>query len=214
MSLLDDPSLARYVARQLSSFFPDRTVEPSEIEEAVVVASQRFSRCFSRLRVKYATPRVNHLVTDQYAVFLYYLSNTLFRGGSTELAGKTYALNKALHAADLFYEVELPEVFALQHPVGTVIGRGTFSNYLFVYQRCSIGSSLEGDYPVFAEGVVMFGGSAVIGKCNIGPNTWLSVGTVVMDQDTPGNCVVFGRSPNLVIKPTRRDVIAEMFKAR
>jgi serine O-acetyltransferase len=162
--------------------------------------------------MKYASPRVNHLYTDQYAVFLYYLSNTLNRRGNSELASKAYIVNKALSGADLFYEVELPEIFAVQHPVGTVLGRGKFANHMLVYQRCSVGANLDNVYPTFREGVVMYGGSAVIGKCEIGPNTWLSIGTTVMDQDVPGNCVVFGRSPNLVIKPTKRNVQRDIFK--
>src|SRR5205823_183490 len=94
-------------------------------------AVERAEHCFSRINLKYfndgATTRFDHLHTDQYAVFLYLLANTIFRaGGDTRLAAKVYALNKALHGVDAFYEVELPSVFAFQHPVGTVLGRGRY----------------------------------------------------------------------------------------
>jgi serine O-acetyltransferase len=41
---------------------------------------------------------------------------------NTTLADRIYYLNKALNGLDLFYEVEMPDVFYLDHPVGTVIG--------------------------------------------------------------------------------------------
>ena len=44
----------------------------------------------------------------------------------TNLAAKVYALNKALHAIDVFYEVELPDLFCLQHPLGTMPGRARY----------------------------------------------------------------------------------------
>ncbi|TEB40985.1 transferase, partial [Flavobacterium circumlabens] len=34
-----------------------------------------------------------------------------------------------LNSCDLFYEVNLPDIFFLDHPLGTVIGRGVFKNY-------------------------------------------------------------------------------------
>ena len=147
-------------------------------------------------------------------MFLYLLSNSLHREGEAALASKAYALNKALHAIDVFYEVELPRVFFFQHPVGTVLGRGCYADYFMVYQRCSVGSNLDGVYPVFEEGVVMFGGSGVIGNCRVGANTWLSIGTLVMDRDVPPGSTVFGQGPNLVIKPARRDVRKYMFHAK
>lgn len=211
---LDARSLATYAAAQMQNHYPDRPVSPDELMEPVQHAMDRHAHCFGGVGLKGAASAPNPLHTDQYAAFLYFLANTLHRAGASELAAKAYALNKALHALDIFYEVEMPAVFGLQHPVGTVVGRGRFADYLFVYQRCSVGSNLEGTYPHIGEGVVMFGGAAIIGDCAIGPNTWLSVGALVMDQDVPGDCVVFGQSPNLVIKPTKRSVKRDIFKVR
>ncbi len=145
-------------------------------------------------------------------MFLYLLSNTLYREGAIDLASKVYGLNKALHALDVFYEVDLPAVFAFQHPVGTVLGRARYSDYLYVYQRCSVGSSVDGQSPVFGEGVVLFGGSAVIGDVRLGDNVWLSVNTVVMGESIGSNSVVFGASPRLIIRSTQRDVRRDMFR--
>lgn len=211
--------LAEYVGAQLSAFIPDAVISRAALQPYVNRALERTEHCFARLTVKHfaenGAVRFSHLHTDQYAMFLYLLSNTIHRmGGSPDQAARVYALNKALHAIDVFYEVELPDVFGFQHPVGTVLGRATYGNYFFVYQRCSVGSNTEGAAPVLGEGVVMFGSSAIIGDCTVGANCWLSFGTLLMNADVPANNVVFGQSPHHVAKPTHRHVVTHFFHAR
>jgi serine O-acetyltransferase len=186
------------------------------VNAALDMALQRLEHCFGRIRRKYfhggGGPVFNHLNTDQYAAFLYLLANTVYRAdGDPGVASKLYALNKALHGLDVFYEVELPSVFMFQHPVGTVLGRAQYADYLLVYQRCSVGANLANTYPVIGPGVVMFGGSAVIGECRIAGNCWLSTGSLVMDATVPESSVVFGQSPALVMKPTARNVVRDIF---
>lgn len=213
---LPTDELARYVARQLSNQFPDRDVGGADLLPHVSRALERVEHCFGEIRTPIyfdgTTAHFNHLHGDQYASFLYFLANTIFRAqGDLKVAAKVYLLNKALHALDAFYEVELPEIFCFQHPVGTVLGRATYSDYLFVYQRVAIGANLQGRYPHIGRGVCLFGGSAVTGDCMVGDNSYLSIGTVVWEQDVPGDAITFGKSPNLASKPMGRSVIREMF---
>lgn len=208
--------LAAYVARQLNALFPDRELRPADLSAAVDGALARTASCYRGLRAKYfqddGESVFNHLHTDQYAMFLYFVANSIFRmRGDLGVASRVYALNKALHGIDVFYEVELPSVFCFQHPVGTVLGRARYGEYFFVYQRCSVGSSVAHDYPTLGRGVVMFGGAAVIGKCVVGDNVWLSVNATVVDGVVPSDSIVFGQSPNLVVKPAKRDVIRYLF---
>jgi serine O-acetyltransferase len=211
---LSKTEFAAYIARQLNHFFPDETVAPSAIEPAVSDAVDRMGYCISRQRGKYfAEGRFDHQHTDQYAMFLYFVGNSLFRRkDDLALAAKLYALNKALHSIDAYYEVELPDVFLFSHPLGTILGRARYSNYFVVYQHCTVGSNLDGTYPTLGEGVAMYGGSAIIGDCTIGANTALSFGTVVMEENVSADSIVFGRSPALVVKPSRRNVIEDRFK--
>jgi serine O-acetyltransferase len=213
---LDKTDLTSYVVRQLNSYFPDKSVTVQGLSSYVKHALERVEYCFSHINIKYffdgQQTHFNHLHTDQYAMYLYFLSNTIYRlEGEPAIASKVYALNKALHAIDVFFEVELPDIFAFQHPVGTVLGRGKYSNYFYVYQRCSIGSNLKGEYPTLGEGVVMFGGSGVIGNSVVGENCWLSVGSLVMNMDVPANSIVFGCSPENSIKATQRNVVRDLF---
>jgi serine O-acetyltransferase len=214
---LDEDGLTRYTSRQLSTFFPDKSIDPGTCAPYVKRALERLEHCFSHIRAKYffdgTSATFDHLHTDQYAMYLYFLANSVHRQeGDPALARKVYALNKALHGLDVFYEVELPDIFCFQHAVGTVIGRAKFANYLFVYQRCSIGGNLSLSYPTFGEGVVMFGGSAVLGRCHVGSNCWISAGTTILDQSVKPGTVVFGRSPELRTIAAARDAITAMFR--
>ncbi|HXI13968.1 MAG TPA: serine acetyltransferase [Thermoanaerobaculia bacterium] len=209
--------LSAYLAAQISTIFPDRhSISAGGVRDFVSAALERVEYCFLRINNKYFRDvngaHFNHLHTDQYAMFLYFFSNTVHRrGGNSQLAGKAYALNKALHALDAFYEVELPDVFCFQHPVGTVLGRGHYGNFFFVYQRCSVGSNLDGVYPTIGQGVVMYGGSGIIGACSVGENCRLSVNSLLMDMDAPPASIVFGQSPNNNFKRTKRNVVADLF---
>ena len=213
---LSPKRLVAYVARQLSTTFPDRDVVPDELERFSNHALERLEYCFRNVRKKYFFDGVeatfDHLNTDQYAMYLYFLGNSIHRmQGEPSLGVKLFALNKALHALDVFYQVELPDIFAWQHPVGTVLGRARYADYAFFYQRCTVGGNPSHDYPVFEQGVVLYGDSAVIGRSLVRRNSWVSVGTKILDQDTEGDVAVFGRSPDLVAKRTKRNVVETFF---
>lgn len=212
---LSRDGLAAYLGRQVSNFFPDREIAAEELAPFVNAALERLALCFAGISDKYLLPgeekRFNHRHTDHYAMFLYLVSNTINRmQGNLELADKVYALNKALHAIDVYHEVELPQVFFFQHPLGTVLGRANYGNCFMVYQRCTVGAK-DQVYPTIGEGVVMYGGSSIIGDSTIGSNVWLSSGTTVIGQDVANDSVVFGRSPNITIKPTQRNSVRDLF---
>jgi serine O-acetyltransferase len=208
--------LALYVRKQFENMFPDGT-DLGDLARLVDLALGRIEHCFSRVRLKgffaNGEPRFSHWHSDQYAIFLYYLANSAFRERPGHpIADKAYALNKALHALDAFYEVELPDVFAVQHPVGTVLGRATYSDYFICYHNCTVGANLDNDYPAFGRGVVMYGGSRVIGKTMVGYNSFVSTGTIVIDG---GKCepdsVLHGIYPNARRSHTTRSVMRDIF---
>jgi len=183
---LSTSDLTQYIARQISHWFPDGDVNAGQLAPYTGPALERAEHCFSRITNKHFSRAgqtyFNHLHSDQYAMLLYFLGNTIHHlAGDPTLAAKTYLLNKALHALDLFYEVQLPAVFYFQHPVGTVLGRGNYGNYFGVYQRCTVGGNLDLVYPTLGTGVMMYGGSAIIGACTVGDNCALSVGAIVVD---------------------------------
>lgn len=92
---------------------------------------------------------------------------------------------------DLYYEVELPEHMRLVHPLGTVLGRATYGDYLVAYNNVSVGSDVDRNYPTLGEGVVLFGGARVLGNTRVGNNVWITANTVVQNVVVPDNVVVF-----------------------
>jgi len=214
---LSREALGGYVAAQMDSMFPDRPVARGPLADFVSGALDRLEYCFRHTNIKgfHAPegPQFNHLHTDQYAIFLYFLANTAFNNaGLNPIAEKAYALNKALHGLDAFYEVELPDIFSVVHPVGTVLGRATYGDYFLTYHNVSVGADLDDNNPVFGCGVVMYGSSRVVGNVTVGSNCLISEGASFLTGSVPDGHVAFGRHPNVQSKPTRHNVIRDIFK--
>ena len=200
--------VVKEMIKQLSSFFSISTAEVNIINTLSEDVFQRCDVCFSQNKNKYYSKNgeayFNPYHSGQYTVFLYYFSNTVFHEAKDNrtLADKIYYLNKIMNAIDLFYEVELPEVFMLDHPVGSVIGRAKFGNHFSFTQNCTIGNN-HNIFPIIGEHVTVSANSMILGNCKIGNNVILGAGTCIKDDDIPDNSVVFGSSPNLIIKKRR-----------
>lgn len=189
--------LAQYLARQLNTMFPDsRGIAASDIEAVLPSVLDRVEHCFAQICNKYffdgRDAVFDHLHGDQYAMFLYLVSRAVYTvNGDTNLASKVFLLNKALHGIDVFYEVELPGVFLFVHPLGTVLGRGSYSDYLLVYQCCSVGSNHD-RYPKLGEYFTLRPGSAILGACDIGRNCTLAAHSLLIDDNLTSDTVYFG----------------------
>ncbi|MFX0556533.1 transferase [Maribacter sp. CXY002] len=200
--------ILKNLVRQLNSYFSLSDEENKIIKDLSQGVFSRCATCFSKNSNKYYSKDgeayFNPYHSGQYSIFLYYFSNAIFRDSKNNirLADKIYYLNRIMNALDLFYEVELPEIFMLDHPVGTVIGRATYGNYFSFTQNCTVGNN-KGIYPVIGEHVTLSAGSMILGNCKIGNNVILGACACVKDDDIPDNSVVFGSSPNLIIKKRR-----------
>lgn len=213
-------ALPEYVAQQLGAVFPDIN-EADAVSHVMADTLDRLEHCIRHVRIKgfwdHDGPRFNHLHADQYAIFLYYLSNTAFNAGHASLAAKAYGLNKALHGLDAYYEVELPDIFALVHPVGTVLGRAAYSDYFCAYQNVGVGADpFAPGSPAFGEGVVMYGGSRVVGNVSVGGDCFISAGTSIVGRNgdrlnVPDGHVAFG-APAFSTKRSRHNVKRDIFK--
>jgi len=170
---------ANYVYHQLGNIFPDTTLANfTAISRAFDEAMGRMTFCLSHIRNKYFA-EFDHLHGDQYAMFLYYLSNMV---ECEDTANRLYLLNKVLHGVDIFYEVKMPDVFMLVHPVGTVLGRATYGNYFKVYHNCSVGSN-NNIYPVIGEYVTLHPGAMVFGQSKVGDHCRIGAKSLLIDKD-------------------------------
>ncbi len=203
---LTEQDLASYTARQICSFFPDeQKVTSEQLRPAFSQALARLEHCFSEVDNKYffdgERAVFNHLNGDQYAMWLYFLANELYlQNSDVTICNKLFLLNKMLHGCDIFYEVALPSVFLLVHPLGTVLGRGNYSDYFVAYQRCGIGSNHD-VYPTLGRHVTLRPGSSVLGKSNIGNVCQIATDALVIDKNVQNNTVFMGRPGQIRMLP-------------
>jgi len=190
-------TLLKLVIDQINLFFPDgKAVHEHDLKKSFDHTTQRLEFCFSKVNNKYFHDDnkvfFNHLNGDQYAIFLYYLSNTCFNNNvEDDICTKIFLLNRLLNGIDMFYEVDLPDVFLLVHPIGTILGRGKYSDYLVVYQRCGIGSNHD-IYPTLGKNVTLRPGASIIGKCKIGQNCEVAAESLLLDKDLDKNTLYVG----------------------
>jgi serine O-acetyltransferase len=153
LSLGSHDALLGYLGRQLDHFFPDGRGDAERPALQAAHSSrrlQRLERCIAEVRM-WTPGRFDHLHSSQYTIFLYYLANTLWkRGAERALCNKLFGLNKALNGIDLFYEIELPEVFFIGHSVGIVLAKADYGNRLVLYQNSTVGKN-HGEAPVLGE---------------------------------------------------------------
>ncbi len=152
-------------------------------------------------------------------IFLYRLAHEIYvqcDSSTPKEADQIYYLNKIMHSNDWLYAVELPLHFLCEHPLGSVLGRAQYGDYLFVYQGTTIGGGGRSKgqlcYPVLGNNVILFANSTVLGDTHIGNNVVVSAESYIINEDIPDNCIVFGQSPNLVIKSKTEDEIKSYTK--
>ena len=195
---LKEEQLAHYTASQINCMFSDKQIVTAKSLQSVFPqALTRLKHCFLHINNKYffddAHVVFNHLHGDQYAMWLYILSNELFRQKfPNHLCNKVFLLNKMLHGCDIFYEVTLPSIFLLVHPLGTVLGRGSYSDYFVAYQRCGIGSNHD-IYPSLGLHVTLRPGSSVLGDSKVGDYCQIAAEALVIDKQINDNTTFMGR---------------------
>ena len=181
-------------------------VRLDDVSAEVATVYPILDRQFARTKNKYFTKngiailRVAH--NAQYTIFLYHLSRALFLQNRRSEADRIYALLRMASGIDLYYEVVLPEWWTCDHPLGSVIGRGQFeteSSFVFT-QNCNIGNS-NGIYPKIAGNLIMFPNSSLLGDTKMAGNVILANGAYVIDAGELNDCLVYGRSPDLTVKP-------------
>lgn len=206
-------SLIGYVADQTGHFFPDAgrgDVRPA-VASAIDTALHRLERCIAGV-LMWRAGEFDPLHSSQYATFLYYLANSLWRERQDErVCTKLFYLNKALNGFECFYDNDLPEIFFIGHTVGIVLVRNRYPNYFVIYQNSTVGKN-NGVAPELGEGLIMFPNTAVIGGCRIGARTALSQGTSLIDADTPGDCVVHRNGRELVFVEPKRNLLTDYFR--
>lgn len=173
---------------------------------------EKIEKCFSASTNKYyhsVTKNGKETYFDplhscQWFIFLYFFANTIYKNEQNnktarKLCDEIYLINIKNSGANIYYEIDMPSIFMCDHPIGTVLGRAKYGDGFSFSQGNTVGNN-HGIYPELGKNVTMFSNSKILGKCKIGNNVIISANAYIKDQDIPDNSIVFGQSPNLVIK--------------
>lgn len=212
---LKPDELRNYVAKILENYFPDKLSSQLPTQDAIGIALSNVQRSFTYIRKKYYNKtnecRFNHLNSDHMIMLIYFLSRyyaTLEK--NIVAASKFFYLNKILHGVDIFYEVHLPKVFYFVHPLGTVVGKATFSEFIVIYQNVTIGAH-NSLYPSMGSGLVLYPGTRIIGNCKVGDNVVFGANAFIINTDVPSNTVVTGQYPNYRFTSNKINVRSAFF---
>lgn len=217
-SSINNEDLTSLVAKQCNNFFPDgNDVLNAVIKDAISTTIDRLQLCFSHISAPYFNnndqPFFNHLHGDHYSMFLYLLSNTLYKKFNVEaVATKVFLLNKALFGIDAFYAIDLPEIFMFVHPLGTVLGKAKYSNYLVVYQGVTVGATTQLKYPGFQGATILYSNSSIIGDCVVGNNFILGSKASIINYSVENNKTVVGNYPANRLLETNKTIFNSYFK--
>lgn len=206
MNILEQQNtLEQLLMHQLNHYWTDidETVISSALPGAIRAIEKGFTglpnqRFYDRGKVRFSP-----YISVQWTIFLYRIAHEIYKGGQVRTpkeADQVYYLNKILHANDWFYAVELPEHFLCEHPLGSVLGRAQYGEYLFVYQGTTVGGNRRKDeiyYPILGNNVILFANSTILGDTHIGNNVVVAANTYMINAEIPDNCIVFGKSPDL-----------------
>lgn len=206
-------NIEKTLLHQLYNYWPD--LDEEIILSAVPVALDTILKNYEGLpNIRFFDGKDVHLsplMSVQWMNFLYRLSHALYKiEGGKYCADQVYYLNKIMHSVDWFYAIELPIHFLCEHPLGSVLGRAKYGDYFFVYQGTTVGGNRKNgvlSYPSIGTNVILFANATVIGESVIGDNVVVSAGAQIINDIVPNNCIVFGKSPNLVVKPKSEDEI-------
>lgn len=204
---LNQNQLLSYIDKQLNNFFPDDNHNLSNLKVIIKKALERVEFCFSRIKGKYFSNEefifFNHLNGDHYCMFLYFASREAYLMGYENYYLKLSLLNKHLFSIDLFGHIDMPNIFLLVHPLGTIIGRAKIENYFVAYQGVTIGGVHKDGgvkYPIFGQGTVCYSNSTILGNAIIGNNSIVAANTEIIGGDFNNNSLILGKYPNLSVK--------------
>ena len=202
---LPKKELQTYTIKQLEIYFPDgRSLNGRDIDISFEQALERTENCFRYIKnAAYSDDHgmsfFSHLHSDQYAQFLYFWANSLWKLSENKaVCDKLSYLNKSLHNFFISYKGALPNIFFLTHPVGSVIGNASYSDFLVIGQNVTIntGEDPNGEtVPKLGKGLYLAAGAKIIGNEPIGDRVSIGVDAFVYGQPIPNDSVVL-RDPD------------------
>lgn len=203
---LNSNELIVYLNKQLDNVFPDGKSN-DKLSKYTTSSIERVEHCFKHIKSKYYNNGIeinfNHLNSDHYSMFLYFVSNEAYKDGNELYYQKCSMLNKILFSIDLYGHIDMPNIFLLVHPIGSIIGRADLSDYLVIYQGVTIGGVKKDNiihYPKIGKNVICYSNTSIIGNSIIGNNVILGAGTNLVNEVIENNKTVVREKSKLKSK--------------
>lgn len=141
----------------------------------------------------------------------------MLRGGG-KTADKLYYLNKIMNGVEWYWNIDLPKHFICEHPVGTVLGKADYGDYLCVYQGVTVGANFRGEeciWPSIGNHVTLYANATVIGNSKIGNYVIIGANAFILNETVPDNSIVFGSSPDLLIRQySKKEIEDKLIRIR
>ena len=192
--------LKEYLGKQLDCFFPDKySFQGNDIDRAFELALEKLENCFKYIIFPAYSNALgqtffNHLHADQYAQFLYFFSNCLWKiSQNSPICDKVIYLNRAINGFYFSYKCELPDIFFFDHPVGSIIGNASYHDYLVVMQGVTINTAQDKNgetAPYLGKGLYLATGASVIGNKRIGDRVSIGVNATAYNKEIADDNVV------------------------
>lgn len=199
--------LRLYLLKQIQNIVPDdEKCSENLLSKDINTAIERCEYCFKHIKNSAYCNEKNetffsHLHADQYATFLVYLSNGIWKERQDKnICDRIMYVNRVLHSFMMSYKAKVPDIFWLAHPVGSVIGNADYSDYLYISQNCTINTAGSADdlRPHIGKYFAMGAGAALIGDKNIGDNCSIGVNTLLYNTELKNNSIAI--NDNGVVK--------------
>ena len=205
---IEPEDLEKYIFSQISTLIPDSQLKYGQISYAdIEKALEKCDFCFKHINNSaFCKERgetfFSHLHADQYAMFLVYLSNLIWKERQDKIAcDRIMYLNRILHSFMMSYKAKVPDIMWLAHPVGSVIGNADYSDYLYISQNCTINTAGNADElkPHIGKFFAMGAGAALIGDKEVGNYCSIGVNATVYNTELKDNSIVINKRGKIKI---------------
>lgn len=201
--------IGAFTQKQLDFYIPDGYV----IEEKMwgggcEKALARCDNCFKHIMIpSYRDEKkescFSHLHRDQYATFLYFLANIIWRQHhEKQLCDKLLNLQSILHNFFLSYKCDMPDLFLLNHPMGSVIGNAKYADGLCISQNVTVNTNPD---LCFGQGVYIGAGASVIGNKPIGNRVSIGTNVLIHNQSIEDDHTCICDGGKMVIRLRKSD---------
>lgn len=157
----------------------------------------------------------------QYGMWLYFLSNEIYRCFGTDetainVCDKIFLMNMSFTQMDIYYGHNMPDVFLPAHTSGVVFSPLAKIGEFFMFNHgCNVGLNTDPNTPpCIGNYVIMMGNSKIVGNCNVGEYVIFGANSYIKDMDIPSHSLVFGQYPNVIVKEDKKGIVEGIMKER